>query len=304
MPPLRKNNPDIEFLKSALAYVPETGQFFYRKWRGQRRAGSTAGVKNPQGYVVISVQRSPYLAHRLAIAFQTGVWPENNIDHINGVPHDNRLANLREVTQSLNVAAANMRRYKNGGALGIRFRKGKWEASIKSQGIEIYLGRYADKDDAQDAYLIAANKYHGSEVFTDSKASDHPLIDGAGFVVPKVIPPLTHESLLVAISYDPATGVMTRKTTRRYKGRESGRPIGHKDSEGYLHAKVGPRGYLVHRLVWFYMTGGWPLGEIHHINHDPGDNRWANLRDISPLENNRLRRRSGPIPKKHLQAAL
>lgn len=49
-------------------------------------------------------------------------------------------------------------------------------------------------------------------------------------------------------------------------------------------------GYLLHRLAYLYMTGNWPLGEIHHVNHNPSDNRWANLADVTPLENNRLRR--------------
>ena len=44
----------------------------------------------------------PYRAHRVIWALVHGEWPEGQIDHINGVRDDNRLENLRVVTNQDN----------------------------------------------------------------------------------------------------------------------------------------------------------------------------------------------------------
>lgn len=43
--------------------------------------------------------------------------------------------------------------------------------------------------------------------------------------------------------------------------------------------------YKASRLAWLYMTGEWPKYEMDHINHVKDDNRWVNLRDVTPAEN-------------------
>jgi hypothetical protein len=39
------------------------------------------------------------------------------------------------------------------------------------------------------------------------------------------------------------------------------------------------------RLIWLWMTGDWPANVIDHINRDPSDDRWCNLRDVTFVEN-------------------
>lgn len=48
------------------------------------------------------------------------------------------------------------------------------------------------------------------------------------------------------------------------------------------HVQIGIFGklYIAHRLVWLYVYGKFPDGDIDHINHIRYDNRLCNLRDV------------------------
>jgi hypothetical protein len=49
---------------------------------------------------------------------------------------------------------------------------------------------------------------------------------------------------------------------------------------------------MAHRLAWLYVTGSWPTHVIDHINGNPADNRFANLRDVTPQVNTHNQRRA------------
>lgn len=102
---------------------------------------------------------------------------------------------------------------------------------------------------------------------------------------------LTQEELKETLSYDADTGVFVRKI-RTSNAIKVGDVAGTTDAKGYVIIRVKGVTHKAHRLAWLYVHGKWPNGEVDHINNDPGDNRIANLRDVSKSENQQNRKSS------------
>lgn len=88
------------------------------------------------------------------------------------------------------------------------------------------------------------------------------------------------------LSYDLETGVFTRRISNT-NFVKVGSVAGWVRRDGYIEIKVNGRPYLAHRLAWLYMTGSWPADEIDHIDGNPGNNRFHNLRSVDHKENGR-----------------
>ena len=151
-------------LKEFLSYDPEIGIFTWLKAIGKRvRVGSVAGTYR-KGYIRIGLARKQYSAHRLAFLFMTGLFPPEEVDHINGIKADNRRLNLRQATRNQNMCNQSKRSDNTSGFKGIGWDKvaKKWEASIKHMNQHIYLGLFTTPEAAHQAYIAAAEKLHGN----------------------------------------------------------------------------------------------------------------------------------------------
>jgi hypothetical protein len=151
-----------ERLKELVNYDPETGSFTWAFGRpGASKDGRCGSPNKGNGYIEITLDRKSYTAHRLAYHYMTGDAPENEIDHINHVTHDNRWVNLRPVTRKENGRNRSLNKNNKSGCCGVSWMKsaGKWYAGIEVNGIAINLGLYDDLEDAISARHKANNKY-------------------------------------------------------------------------------------------------------------------------------------------------
>ena len=100
---------------------------------------------------------------------------------------------------------------------------------------------------------------------------------------------LTHEQVLSHYDYNTLTGELHRVI--EYDGWNNSsccfKLVDGRNNRGYRWDKLFGHMFLAHRLIWFYMTGEHPNGEIDHIDGDRLNNRWDNLRHVDAFENAR-----------------
>tara|TARA_R110000822_G_scaffold281251_1_gene402945 strand:- start:3129 stop:3617 length:489 start_codon:yes stop_codon:yes gene_type:complete len=152
-----------ERLHELLDYDPDTGVFVWRERRGAVKSGTTAGRIHHSGYREISINNKKYLSHRLAWLYVYGAFPDDQIDHINGVKTDNRLVNLRESTNTQNAYNRGLMPNNSTGLKGVCFNKirNRYQSQIVVNKKVIYLGTFSSPEEAHAAYCKAAEKLHG-----------------------------------------------------------------------------------------------------------------------------------------------
>lgn len=160
---MSKDELTVALVKELLSYNPETGVFTWRVNRGgTARVGATAGTIGKKGYRYIGVKNKCYLAHRLAWLYIYGCLPEKHIDHINREKSDNRIDNLREVSNSQNHWNLNTNSANTSGYTGVSWNKRakKWHSYIHAQGKRKHLGLFNTPEEAHAAYVEAKAEHH------------------------------------------------------------------------------------------------------------------------------------------------
>ena len=150
-----------EQVTACLRYDPISGRF-ERTSKVDNHGGKVGNITS-RGYLRIKIKERYFMAHRLAWLISYGAWPKGQIDHINCIKLDNRLCNLRCVTNAVN---SQNRRHptannKSSSFLGVsKAERGRWRAVIVLRGKKHRLGRFATPEQAHAAYVIAKRRLH------------------------------------------------------------------------------------------------------------------------------------------------
>jgi hypothetical protein len=146
-------------LRELLHYDPETGIFTHIARRQSVVVGTVAGNNAPNGYRKHKIEGRSYTGHRLAWLYLHGDWPVGDVDHINGIRHDNRIANLRDVSRKTN--RENMRVAHGAvGLLGVSIKGKKFRADIGVDNKNVMLGIFDTPEEAHAAYVHAKRQFH------------------------------------------------------------------------------------------------------------------------------------------------
>jgi len=116
-----------------------------RDWWNRKYAGKKVGAIGWDGYIHCNIFKRHFIVHRLIWVLVYGIEP-NKIDHINGIRHDNRIANLRNVSESENAQNTGISKRNKSGVLGVSWatKYGWWQVTIGGK----YVGISKDLDEA------------------------------------------------------------------------------------------------------------------------------------------------------------
>ena len=135
-------------LAEMLTYEPDTGRVFWKDGiLGNRYSGKEASYLHDKniGRYKVKHKNKRYFRSRLAWIIYYGKEPENMIDHINGDQADDRICNLRDVTNSENQLNRKKSERNRTGYTGVSHtRSGKFSVSYRSR----HLGTFESLEDA------------------------------------------------------------------------------------------------------------------------------------------------------------
>ena len=140
-------------LEDYLSYDLDTGVVSRKYGGGRLKSGDPIGNDNGDDYLKAAVKGKYYKVHRLAWYSYYGVSPKLYIDHINRIRSDNRISNLREVSQRQNNS--NKVSHRSGKLVGgyLHKQSGRWFASISINCEPVYLGLFDTEIEAHNAYM-------------------------------------------------------------------------------------------------------------------------------------------------------
>lgn len=173
---MTRTTPAISEIAAAIAYDPESGGLTWKSrpassfssgtqpasqtaasWNSQFAGKPALSCRSAQGYLVGNFRGKRLAAHRVAWALHSGAWPADAIDHRNGNRTDNRIINLRAVTQAENNKNLKISSLNTTGVMGVDYiaKSGRYRARIRVNGKGTHLGCFTTLAEAAEVYREA-----------------------------------------------------------------------------------------------------------------------------------------------------
>lgn len=167
-----------EIVRELLDYDPETGILTWKerdvKWFKSEHASKVWNTRyankeaftyiNKSGHKQGAIFYVNYFSHQIIWLWMTGEWSSEDIDHINGLPFDNRFSNLRHVSHEDNCRNQKLRNTNKSGINGVCWCKNRkrWLASVTINGKTRIIKRCHTKEEATELANEAREKlnYH------------------------------------------------------------------------------------------------------------------------------------------------
>ncbi len=141
-------------------YYKEGSLFWKKQPANNVKKGDEAGSLNKYGYKQVRFKKKLFYCHRIIWFLFNGKNPIGQIDHINGIRSDNRIENLRVISNRENCQ--NKTRHREGKLVGAHFKKNnktkKWSSSIRINGKLFHIGNFDTEEEANKAYLKKLNE--------------------------------------------------------------------------------------------------------------------------------------------------
>lgn len=155
---------DKAYLSEYFDCDPETGTLTWMVTRGSAKKGNPAGHLHSTGYVTVRLHRKLIFAHRIVMIWAgVNLRDKDCVDHINGIPSDNRIVNLRIATQGQNRCNSKRRSDNISQVKGVSLVKksNKYKSRITFEGKDYHLGTFNTAEEAHAKYQEASKKMHG-----------------------------------------------------------------------------------------------------------------------------------------------
>ena len=155
-----------ERLKELLHYCPKTGMFTRKMHRsGNARINDIAGNIHTgtfgKKYVIIKINDKQYKAHRLAVLYMTGKFPEVETDHDDGNGINNKWDNLKRVSHANNMKNLKLHKGNTSSVCGVSWSKKdkRWRSYINVNKKYFHLGNFINFNDAVIVRKMAEYKH-------------------------------------------------------------------------------------------------------------------------------------------------
>jgi len=178
-----KELPTQQYLIECFGYEPEVGDLIWKirprehfetkqgwSYFNNNVAGTIAGSKTSPRHIHLKLDGIGCKAHRIIWKMIYGIEPTYVIDHIDGDSKNNKLNNLRDIPQEMNMKNRKVGKLNKSGYLGVHFcnKSKRWRAELNFNRKKTFLGHFITEELAALEHELKYREAVGEEFYNES----------------------------------------------------------------------------------------------------------------------------------------